>query len=105
MWRHNLSAIAAASVLCAGAPFLGCSSTPTHESTGEYVDDSAITAKVKAAILKDPALKTLQISVTTYKGVVQLSGFVDSKEMVDRAGELAGQASGVRNVKNDLIVK
>jgi osmotically-inducible protein OsmY len=105
MWRHILTAIAAAGILCVGAPFLGCSSTRTHESTGEYVDDSAITAKVKAAILKDPALKTLQISVKTYKGVVQLSGFVDSKDMVDRAGKVAGQVSGVREVKNDLNVK
>jgi len=105
MSRQILSAIAAAGVLCAGAPFLGCSSTRTHESTGEYVDDSAITAKVKAAILEDPALKTLQISVTTYKGVVQLSGFVDSKDMFDKAGKVAGQVSGVREVKNDLTVK
>jgi len=105
MSRHILSAVSAAGLLCAGAPFLGCSSTRTHESTGEYVDDSAITAKVKAAILEDPALKTLQISVKTYKGVVQLSGFVDSKDMVDRAGKVASQVSGVREVKNDLIVK
>ncbi len=105
MCKHILSAIAAAGILLAAAPFLSCSSTRTHESTGEYVDDSAITAKVKAAILEDPALKSLQISVKTYKGVVQLSGFVDSKEMFDRAGEVAGKVSGVREVKNDLIVK
>lgn len=105
MWRPILIASAAAGVLCAGAPFLGCSSTRTHESTGEYVDDSAITTKVKAAILGDPALKTLQISVKTYKGVVQLSGFVDSMDMVDKAGKVAGQVSGVREVKNDLTVK
>jgi osmotically-inducible protein OsmY len=105
MCRHVLSAITAAGLLCAGAPILSCSSTRTHESTGEYVDDSAVTAKVKAAILQDPELKTLQISVKTYKGVVQLSGFVDSKEMVGRAGEVAGKVSGVREVKNDLIVK
>lgn len=105
MSRHISSAITAAALLCAGAPFLSCSSTRTHESAGEYVDDSAVTAKVKAAILEDPALKTLQISVKTYKGVVQLSGFVDSKEMVGRAGEVAGKVSGVREVKNDLIVK
>jgi hyperosmotically inducible periplasmic protein len=105
MSRHILSAITAAVLICAGAPFLSCSSTPTHESTGEYVDDSTITTKVKAAILEDSALKTFQISVTTYKGVVQLSGFVDSKEMIGRAGEVAGKVSGVREVKNDLIVK
>ena len=105
MSRHLLTAIAAAGVLCAGAPFLGCSSGRTHESTGEYVDDSTITAKVKAAILEDPALKSLQISVKTYKGVVQLSGFVDSQDMVDRAGKVASQVSGVRDVKNGLTVK
>jgi osmotically-inducible protein OsmY len=105
MCRHVLSAITAAGLLCAGVPFLSCSSSRTHESTGEYVDDAAITTKVKAAILQDPELKTLQISVKTYKGVVQLSGFVDSKEMVGRAGEVAGKVSGVREVKNDLIVK
>ncbi len=105
MDKRILSAITAAGLLCAGVPFLSCSSTRTHESTGEYVDDSAITAKVKAAILEDPALKTLQISVETYKGVVQLSGFVDSKEMIGRAGEVAGKVSGVREVKNDLIVR
>lgn len=105
MGRHILSAFTAAGLLCAAAPLLSCSSTRTHESTGEYVDDSAITGKVKAAILQDPALKTLQISVKTFKGVVQLSGFVDSKEMISRAGEVAGKVSGVREVKNDLIVK
>ena len=105
MSRHILNAITAAGLLCAGAPFLGCSSSRTHESTGEYVDDSTITAKVKAAILEDPALKSLQISVKTYKGVVQLSGFVDSQDMVDRAGKVASQVSGVRDVKNGLTVK
>lgn len=105
MCRHILSAMTAVALLCAGAPFLSCASTPTRESTGEYIDDSAITTKVKAAILEDPALKSLQISVKTYRGVVQLSGFVDSKEMVGRAGEVAGRVSGVREVKNDLIVK
>lgn len=105
MRRHILNAIAGAGLLCAAAPLLSCASSRTHESAGEYVDGSAITTKVKAAILEDPDLKTFQISVKTYKGVVQLSGFVDSKEMVARAGEVAGQVSGVREVKNDLIVK
>jgi osmotically-inducible protein OsmY len=105
MSRRILNAMTAAGLLCAAAPILSCSSSRTHESTGEYVDDSVITTKVKAAILEDPTLKTLQISVKTYRGVVQLSGFVDSKEMVARAGEVAGKVSGVRDVKNDLIVK
>lgn len=105
MCRRILSATAAAGLLLAGAPLLSCSSTRTHESAGEYVDDSTITTKVKAAIFEDPALKTLQIGVTTYKGVVQLSGFVDSRDMAGRAGEVARKVSGVRDVKNDLVVK
>ncbi|WP_242393280.1 BON domain-containing protein [Anaeromyxobacter oryzisoli] len=105
MRKRVLSAITAAGLLGTGGPFLGCASTRTRESAGEYVDDSAITAKVKAAILQDPALKSLQISVKTYKGVVQLSGFVDSKDMVEKAGKVAGQVSGVRDVKNSLTVK
>jgi ABC-type transporter Mla maintaining outer membrane lipid asymmetry permease subunit MlaE len=87
------------------AAFTGCAATPTRESTGQYVDDSVITTKVKAVILEDDSLKSLQISVKTFKGVVQLSGFVDSARSVNRAGELAGTVEGVRSVKNDLLVK
>jgi hypothetical protein len=85
--------------------FLGCASTPTRESSGQYVDDSAITTKVKAAIFDDPSLKVLQINVETFKGEVQLSGFVDSAQSVRRAGEVARGVTGVKSVKNDLIVK
>jgi len=85
--------------------FLGCASTPTRESSGQYVDDSSITTRVKAAIFDDPALKVLQINVETFKGEVQLSGFVDSAQSVRRAGEVARGVRGVRSVKNDLIVK
>ena len=85
--------------------FLGCASTPTRESSGQYVDDSAITTRVKAAIFDDPSLKVLQINVETFKGEVQLSGFVDSPQNVRRAGEVARGVTGVRSVKNDLIVK
>jgi len=84
---------------------LGCASTPTSESSGQYVDDSAITTKVKAAIFDDPSLKVLQINVETFKGEVQLSGFVDSPQNIRRAGEVARGVRGVRSVKNDLIVK
>jgi osmotically-inducible protein OsmY len=84
---------------------LGCASTPTKESTGEYVDDSTITTKVKAAIFNDPALKVFQINVETFKGEVQLSGFVDSAQHVKRAGEVARGVGGVKSVKNNLIVK
>jgi osmotically-inducible protein OsmY len=85
--------------------FLGCASTPTKESSGEYVDDSTITTKVKAAILNDPALKVFQINVETFKAEVQLSGFVDSAQNVKRAGEVARSVKGVKSVKNSLIVK
>jgi osmotically-inducible protein OsmY len=85
--------------------FLGCASTPTRESSGEYVDDSAITTRVKAAIFDDPSLKVLQINVETFKGEVQLSGFVDSAQNVRKAGEVARSVRGVKSVKNDLIVK
>ena len=85
--------------------FVGCASTPTKESTGQYVDDSTITTKVKAAILNDPALKVFQINVETFKGEVQLSGFVDSSQTVKKAGEVARGVGGVKSVKNSLVVK
>ncbi len=92
-------------ILLAMAVIGGCAGSRTQESTGEYVDDSTITAKVKAAIFDDPALKVFQISVETFKGVVQLSGFVNSTEVVIRAGVVASRVSGVKSVKNSLIVK
>jgi osmotically-inducible protein OsmY len=85
--------------------FLGCASTPTRESSGQYVDDSVITTKVKAAIVDDPSLKVFQINVKTFKGEVQLSGFVDSAQSVKKAGEVARSVTNVKSVKNDLIVK
>jgi osmotically-inducible protein OsmY len=84
---------------------IACAATPKHESTGEYVDDSVITTRVKAAIFEDETLKTLQINVKTYKGTVQLSGFVDSAQSVTRAGEIAQSVKNVTSVKNDLLVK
>jgi len=85
--------------------FLGCASTPKREGTGEYLDDSAITTKVKAAIFNEPSLKVFQINVETFKGEVQLSGFVDSSQSVSKAGEIARGVKGVKSVKNNLIVK
>ena len=92
-------------VLLVLAVIAGCAASRTQESTGQYVDDSTITAKVKAEILGDPALKVFQISVETFKGTVQLSGFVNSAEIRSRAGVVASRVSGVQSVKNDLIVK
>ncbi|WP_129126054.1 BON domain-containing protein [Geomonas oryzae] len=90
---------------CMLASFTGCTATSRHESTGEYVDDSVITTRVKAALFDELALKTFQINVTTYRGVVQLSGFVDSAENARKAGEIARRVKGVEEVKNDLITK
>ncbi|MDZ4315640.1 MAG: BON domain-containing protein [Azonexus sp.] len=84
---------------------VGCSSTAKQEGTGEYVDDSVITTKVKAAILGEPTLKVAEINVETFKGVVQLSGFVSSTAMVNKAVEIARKVSGVKSVKNDMRVK
>ncbi len=87
------------------ATFAACAATPSRESTGEYVDDSVITTKVKALLAKDDILKAFEIGVETYKGTVQLSGFVNSKQAVDKAGEIALSVKGVKSLKNDLIVK
>jgi osmotically-inducible protein OsmY len=87
------------------ASFLGCASTSTKEGTGEYVDDSVITAKVKAEIFKDDSLKSSEINVETFKGVVQLSGFVNSQEDIDKAVKVARTVKGVTSVKNDMRVK
>ena len=87
------------------AASLGCASTPTRESSGQYIDDSVITTRVKAAILGDSSLKMFQISVETYKGVVQISGFVDSAQAVKKAGEVAAGVPGVKSVKNNLVAK
>jgi osmotically-inducible protein OsmY len=83
----------------------GCGSTATTEGTGEYVDDSVITSKVKTAIFNDPALKVNEINVETFKGVVQLSGFVRSRADIDQAVKVARGIAGVKSVKNDMRLK
>lgn len=87
------------------AALAACASTPTRESTGEYVDDSVITTKIKSLLAADDFLKSFQISVETYKGIVQLSGFVNSQKAAEKAGQIAGSVNGVKSVKNNLIVK
>ena len=82
-----------------------CTATRTQSSAGEYVDDSVITTKVKAKLADDDFFKSFQISVETYKGIVQLSGFVNSQQAVNRASEIVRTVQGVKSVKNDLIVK
>lgn len=99
--KRFASMIAAASLLALTA----CSSTPTKESAGEYIDDTVITAKVKAAMANDPTVKATEINVETFKGEVQLSGFVADPASASRAAELARGVKGVTAVKNDVRVK
>lgn len=87
------------------ASLLGCASTPKQEGTGEYVDDTVITTKVKAAVFNEPSLKSAEINVETFKGVVQLSGFVSSQANITRAVEVARTVPGVKSVKNDMRIK
>jgi len=87
------------------AALAACATTRTQSSTGEYVDDSVITTKVKTLLATDDFLKSFEISVESFKGTVQLSGFVDSQKAVDRASEITRSVKGVVSVKNNLIVK
>jgi osmotically-inducible protein OsmY len=82
-----------------------CASTTKQEGTGDYIDDSVITTKVKSQLAADDFLKSFQISVESRKGIVQLSGFVDSQAAVNKAGQVARSVDGVKSVRNDLIVK
>ncbi len=84
---------------------VGCSSTPTKAGTGQYIDDSVITGKVKAALIEDPTTKATEINVETFKGIVQLSGFVSSQEAANKAVELARNVGGVKGVTNDMRLK
>jgi osmotically-inducible protein OsmY len=87
------------------ASLLGCASTASQEGTGEYIDNSVITAKVKTAIFNEPTLKSFEINVETFKGAVQLSGFVNSQADIDKAVEIVRQVKGVKSVKNDMQLK
>ena len=84
---------------------VGCASTPKQEGTGEYVDDTVITGKVKSAILNEPTLKVAEINVETFKGIVQLSGFVSSQAAATKAVSVARDVGGVKSVKNDMQIK
>jgi osmotically-inducible protein OsmY len=98
----RISVLVAAVALTALA---GCASTQKHESAGQYIDDTAITTGVKAAIFNEPTLKSAEINVETFKGRVQLSGFVRSKENIDRAVVVARGVNGVTSVANDMKLK
>jgi osmotically-inducible protein OsmY len=98
----RFAALLATTMLIAVA---GCASTRSHEGTGEYVDDSVITTKVKSAILGEPGLKVSEINVETFKGVVQLSGFVSSPGDITSAVKVASAVNGVKSVKNEMQLK
>jgi osmotically-inducible protein OsmY len=99
--RFSIFLLAAAAL----TSVVGCAATSTQESTGQYIDDTAITAKVKAAIFNDATLKAAEINVETFKGAVQLSGFVKSNTDIRRALAVVQGVGGVRSVKNDMRLK
>jgi hyperosmotically inducible protein len=84
---------------------LGCAGSPTQESTGEYLSDTWITTKVKAALVDDSVVKATEVNVETFKGAVQLSGFVSSAEAMNQAVIVARSIEGVTSVKNDMRIK
>lgn len=84
---------------------VGCAGSSTNESTGEYIDDTWITTKVKASLVDDPVVKSTEVNVETFKGVVQLSGFVASQEAMDQAVDIARGIDGVNSVKNNMTIK
>ncbi|MDO9467349.1 MAG: BON domain-containing protein [Thiobacillus sp.] len=97
--------ISAAFLAVALVSVVACAPTAKQEGTGQYIDDTVITAKVKAALIEDPTTKATEINVETFKGVVQLSGFVTSQAAANRAVELARGVAGVKSVKNDMRIK
>lgn len=101
-FNKTLSAVLLAVTLVS---VVGCASTSQQSGTGEYVDDAVITTKVKAAIFNEPTLKSAEINVETFKGVVQLSGFVNSQADISKAVSLARNVNGVTAVKNDMRLK
>lgn len=99
---HALKSLFASILILA---LVACAPTAKREGAGEYVDDALITTKVKAALAADPDVKATEVNVETFKGMVQLSGFVSSRESIQKAIDLARGVSGVRGVKNDMVVK
>jgi len=103
--KHAGKLLSALFVAVSLVSVVGCASGPQKEGTGEYIDDTAITTKVKAAIFNEPSLKSAEINVETFKGVVQLSGFVKERADIDKAAAVARGVSGVKSVKNDMRLK
>jgi len=107
MNQSTLRSLALAAALGVATPVIltACGSTPTRESTGQYVDDSTITTKVKADFVADKTVNATNIKVDTYKGTVQLSGFADSQAEINKAVQIARNVAGVQSVKNDIQLK
>jgi osmotically-inducible protein OsmY len=105
--KKSVTSLLALLAISSGLALLpvGCAGTATRESTGEYVDDAGITAKVKTAFVRDPVVKALDVKVETFKGVVQLSGFVDTPDQKVRAEQIARNTPGVQSVKNNIAIK
>ena len=103
--KHRSTAAALVAVLMGSTAMVGCSSTPTQQSAGQAVDDGVVTAKVKAALVADPVTKAHQINVETFKGTVQLSGFVETDEARTRALQLARDVDGDKKVKDAMEVR
>ena len=103
--KHAGKLLSALFVAVSLVSVVGCASGPQKEGTGEYIDDTGITTKVKAAVLNEPTLKSAEINVETFKGVVQLSGFVKTQAEIDKAGVVTRGVSGVKSVKNDIRLK
>lgn len=103
MKARPLSSLIASMILA--LVLAACAGTRQQESTGEYFDDSTLTAKVKAVLLDDPLVSGLAVNVETFKGIVQLSGFVKTRAERDRAVELASKVGGVKQVKNDILIR
>ena len=105
MMRRNTAAMIVAAAMMGTALLGGCASTPSQQSTGQAIDDGVVTAKVKAKLIEDPVTKAHQINVETFKGTVQLSGFVETDEARARALQLARDVEGVRKVKDAMEVR
>jgi osmotically-inducible protein OsmY len=103
MKRNNVAVLVLAALM--GVSVGACTSTPTQQSTGEAIDDGVVTAKVKAALVEDPVTKAHQINVETFKGNVQLSGFVETNDARTRAVQLARQVDGVKQVRDAMQVR
>jgi osmotically-inducible protein OsmY len=99
---QRLVAVLAAFIVAALA---GCAPTSTRAGTGEYIDDTIITSKIKAAFAADPMVKATEVKVETFKGTVQLSGFVESRESAQKAVQIARQVKGVTEVRNNTVIK